>query len=119
MPGAGFAPTKHNEKRIKKSDLTKPFSVSQQGAPPRTLAPQRDTLLLVRLADAVVAVAIDVVAGVAIVQVDVGGAVWAGAGAELGEIAGVTGLTARSSCRLQLRRKIKEARPTAKLKALN
>lgn len=92
--------------------------MSQQGALPRTLAPQRDALLLVCLADAVVAVAIDVVAGVAVVQVDVGGAMWAGAGAELGEITGVTGFTARSSCRLQLHTKIKDARSKVKLTAL-
>lgn len=68
----------------------------------RTLAPQRDTLLLVSLANAVVTVAIHIVAGVAVVQVDVGGAVRAGAGAELGQITGVTGFTAWSACWLQL-----------------
>ena len=69
---------------------------------PRTLAPQRDALLLVSLADAVVTVAVHVVAGVAVVQVDVGGAVRAGAGAELRQITGVTGFTAWSACWLQL-----------------
>lgn len=53
---------------------------------PHTLAPQRDTLLLVSLTDAVVTVAVHVVAGVAVMQVDVGGTVRAGAGAELRQI---------------------------------
>ena len=70
------------------------------------MAPQCDTLLLVSLANAVIAVAVHVVAGVAVVQVDVGGAVRAGAGAELGQITGVTGFTAWSAGRLQLRSEI-------------
>ncbi len=53
---------------------------------PHTLAPQRDTLLLVSLTDAVVTVAVHVVAGMAVMQVDVGGTVRAGAGAELRQI---------------------------------
>lgn len=66
------------------------------------MAPERDALLLVSLAHAVVAVAVHLVAGVAVVQVDVGGAVRAAAGAELGQVAGVGGLAARSARRLQL-----------------
>lgn len=54
------------------------------------------------LADAVITVAVHVVAGVAVVQVDVGGAVRAGTGAELGEITRVTGFAAWSACWLQL-----------------
>ncbi len=69
------------------------------------MAPQRDTLLLVSLADAVVTVAVHVVAGVAVMQVDVGGAVRAGASAELREITRVTGFTAWSPCWLQLQRR--------------
>lgn len=78
------------------------FTGSQPAGLPRTWTPQRDALLLVSLADAVVAVAVHVVAGVAVVQVDVGGAVGAGAGAELGQITGVTGFAAWSSRWLQL-----------------
>lgn len=55
------------------------------------------------LADAVVTVAVHVVAGVAVVQVDVRGTVGAAAGAELGEVAGVAGLSAGRARRLQLR----------------
>lgn len=71
-------------------------------APSRTLAPKCDTLLLVSLADAVVTVAVHVLAGVAVMQVDVGGAVRAAAGAELRKITGVAGFAARRACRLQL-----------------
>lgn len=67
------------------------------------MAPQRDTLLLVSLADAIITVAVHVVAGVAVMQVDVGGAVRAGTGAELREITRVAGFTARCACWLQLR----------------
>lgn len=66
------------------------------------MAPQCDTLLLVSLADAIVTVAAHVVAGVAVMQVDVGGAVRAGAGAELRQIARVAGFTAGRACQLQL-----------------
>ncbi len=66
------------------------------------MSPQRDALLLVSLADAVVTVTVHVVAGVAVVQVDVGGAVRAGTSAELGEITRVAGFTAWSACWLQL-----------------
>lgn len=52
----------------------------------RTLAPQRDALLLVSLANAVVAVAVHVLAGVAVVEVNVGGAVRAGSGAKLRQV---------------------------------
>lgn len=45
------------------------------------------------LADAVVAVALNALAGVPVMQVDVGWAVRVGAGTELGQVAGVTGLS--------------------------
>lgn len=54
------------------------------------------------LADAVVAVAFHAVAGVPVVQVNIGGAVRAGAGAELGQVTGVTGLSAQGASRFQL-----------------
>lgn len=54
------------------------------------------------LADAVVTVAVHVVAGVSVVQVDIGGAVGAAAGAELREVAGVAGLPAGRARQLQL-----------------
>lgn len=66
------------------------------------MAPQCDTLLLMSLADAVITVAIHIVAGVAIMQVDVGGAVRAGTGAELGEITRVAGFPTWCACWLQL-----------------
>lgn len=72
-----------------------------RGASP-TLAPECYTLLLVSLADAIVTVAVHVVTGVAVVQVDVRRTVGAAAGAELGEVAGVAGLSAGRACRLQL-----------------
>lgn len=54
------------------------------------------------LADAVVAVAFHAVTGVPVVQVDVGGAVRAGARAELGQVAGVTGLATQRAGWFQL-----------------
>lgn len=66
------------------------------------MAPQCDALLLVSLTDAVITVAVLVVAGVAVMQVDVGGAVRAATGAELRQITRVTGFTAGSACWLQL-----------------
>ena len=78
-------------KHIKKlATITEPFRRSQEGGLPHTLAPQCDALLLVSLADAVITVAVHVLAGVAVVQVDVGGAVRAAAGAELRQITRVT-----------------------------
>lgn len=65
------------------------------------------------LADAVVTVAVHVVAGMAVVQVDVGGAVGAGAGAELRQIAGVAGFAAGSACCLQLQA-TRRQRPSVK-----
>lgn len=61
----------------------------------QTCAPQRDALLLVILAHAVVAVSVHLVAGVAVVQVDVGRAVRAAAGAELGQVTRVSSLSTR------------------------
>lgn len=66
------------------------------------MAPERDTLLLMSLADAVVTVTVHIVAGVAVVQVDVCRAMRAAAGAELGEVAGVAALAAGRARRLQL-----------------
>ena len=68
-----------------------------KGTVAHTWAPQSDALLLVGLADAVITVSIQAVAGVAVMQVDVGGAVGADAGAELGKITSVAGFTAWSS----------------------
>lgn len=68
----------------------------------QTWTPECDALLLVSLAHAVVAVAVHLVAGVAVMQVDVGRAVRAAASAELGKVAGVGGLAARRARRLQL-----------------
>lgn len=76
--------------------------MSQKGGLPHTLAPQCDTLLLMSLADAIITVAVHIVAGVAVMQVNVGGAVRAGTGAELRQITRVTGFTAWSACWLQL-----------------
>lgn len=68
-----------------------------------TWSPQGDALLLVSLADAVVAVALHIVAGVSIVQINVGRAVRVGARAELWQVAGVAGLATKRSGQLQLR----------------
>ena len=54
------------------------------------------------LADAVVAVAVHIVAGVAVVQVDIGRAVGVCAGAELRQVTRVTGVTAWGARWLQL-----------------
>lgn len=70
-----------------------------------TLSPQCDALLLVCLADAVVTVSIHTLTGVSVVQVDISGTVRIDACAKLRQITGVTGLTARSPCRLQLHNK--------------
>lgn len=55
-----------------------------------------------RLADAVVAVAFDVVAGVSIMQINVGRAVRVGTGAELWQVTGVTGLPTQGASWFQL-----------------
>lgn len=92
---------KHIEKL---ATIIEPFTDSrnqQRGFPP-TLAPQCDTLLLVSLADTVITVTVHVVAGMAVMQVDIGGAVRAGTSAELWQITRVTGFTALSACWLQL-----------------
>lgn len=111
MPGAGFAPARQKKKTPKKPENethqnaganTVQYCMKPVRVPSRTLAPKCDTLLLVSLADAVVTVAIHVLAGVAVMQVDVGGAVRAAAGAELRKITGVAGFAARRACRLQL-----------------
>lgn len=70
-----------------------------------TWAPEGDALLLVCLADAVVAVAIHAVAGVPIVQVNIGRALRAGPRAELGQIAGIARLSAGNPRCLQLQNK--------------
>lgn len=54
------------------------------------------------LADAVVAVAVHVVASVSVVQVNVGRAVRAGSGAELGQVARVAGLAAHGAGQFEL-----------------
>ena len=70
---------------------------------PRTWSPEGDALLLVGLADAVVAVAVHPLTRVPIVQVHVGRAVRTGPRAELREVAGVARVPARRSCRFQLK----------------
>lgn len=67
-----------------------------------TWAPEGDALLLVGLADAVVAVAIHAMARVPIVQVNVGRALRAGPGAELGQVTGIARLSARNPRWLEL-----------------
>lgn len=54
------------------------------------------------LADAVVAVAFNAVTGVPVVQIDVGGALRAGARAELWQVTGVTGLSTQGASWFQL-----------------
>lgn len=69
---------------------------------PRTWSPERDTLLLMSLADAIVAVAVHTLTWVPVVQVHIGWAVRAGPCAELREVTGVAGVPACRPCRLQL-----------------
>ena len=58
--------------------------------------------MLVRLADAIVAVPVHAVAGVPVVEVHVGRAVGVGASAELWQVTGVTGFSAGRASRLEL-----------------
>lgn len=67
-----------------------------------TWSPQGDALLLVSLADAVVAVALHVVAGVSVMQINVGRAVRVGTRAELWQVARVSGLATKRAGQLQL-----------------
>lgn len=67
-----------------------------------TWTPQGDALLLMILADAVVAVAFDAVAGMAIMQINVGRTVRVGTSAELRQVAGVTGLSTKCASWFQL-----------------
>lgn len=71
-----------------------------EGGTVLTGAPQRDALLLMGLADAVVAVAIHAVAGVPVVEVDVRGTVGARPCAEFWQIAGIAGFPAWCARRL-------------------
>lgn len=59
-------------------------------------------MLLMSLADAVVAVAFDVVAGVPIMQINVGWAVRVGTSTELWQVTGVTGLSTQGTSQFQL-----------------
>lgn len=59
-------------------------------------------MLLMILADAVVAVAFNAVAGMAIMQINVGRTVRVGTGAELRQVAGVAGLSTKSASWFQL-----------------
>lgn len=68
----------------------------------RTWSPERDTLLLVGLTDAVVAVTVHPLTRVPVVQVHVAWAVGAGTRAELWEVTGVAGVPARRPCWFQL-----------------
>lgn len=67
-----------------------------------TWSPQGDALLLMSLADAVVAVAFHVVAGVPIMQINVGRAVRVGTSTELWQVTGVTGLSTQGASQFQL-----------------
>ena len=70
---------------------------------PPTWSPEGDTLLLVGLADAVVAVAVHPLTRVPVVQVHVGGTVRTGPRAELREVARVAGFPAGRSRGFQLK----------------
>lgn len=100
IPGAGFAPiiTEGRKKHILELFLIQWRLMSGWF----TCPPQGDALLLVSLADAVVAVAFNAVTGVPVVQIDVGGAVRAGARAELWQVTGVTGLSTQGASWFQL-----------------
>lgn len=81
-----------------------PLSLCDSSVPVLALtwAPEGDALLLVGLADAVVAVPIHAVAAVPVVQVHVGRALRAGPRAELGQVAGIARLSARNPRRFEL-----------------
>lgn len=59
------------------------------------MAPQCYALLLMSLTNAIITVAVHVVAGMAIVEVDIGGTVRTGTGAELWQITRVAGFAAQ------------------------
>lgn len=88
-PGANFSRTQ----------WAPPAPLSQTS---HTWSPERDALLLVGLADAVVAVAIHALARVPIVEVHVGRAVRAGPRAEFREVAGIAGAPTGRARGLQL-----------------
>lgn len=67
-----------------------------------TWSPQGDALLLVSLANAIVAVALHIVASVSVMQINVGRAVRVGPRAELWQVARVSGLATKRSGQLQL-----------------
>lgn len=89
----GAITRKKNEIKI----LTFPFErgPSHDLARCPTWSPQGDALLLVSLADAVVAVALHIVAGVSVMQINVGRAVRVGPRAELWQVARVSGLATK------------------------
>lgn len=70
---------------------------------PRTWSPECDTLLLVGLADAVVAVTIHSLTRVPIMKVHIGWAVRGSPCTEFWEVTGIAGGSACSSWRLQLK----------------
>lgn len=67
-----------------------------------SLSPQSDALLLMRLADSIVAVAVHTEAGVTVMKVNVGGTVRARPGTKLRQVTRVTGLATRRPGWLQL-----------------
>lgn len=67
-----------------------------------TWPPKGDALLLVSLADAIVAVAVNVVAGVSVMQINVWWAVGVGTSTELWQVTWVTGLSTQGASWLQL-----------------
>ena len=74
------------------------------------MAPELQALLFVRQAHAVVAVGAAVLAGGAVQQVDIGGAVGRGAGAVFGKVACPRRASAHGARLLQLRGRVKEHR---------
>lgn len=78
---------------------------SPQGSIALTWAPEGDALLLMGLADAVVAVPIHPMARVPVVQVNIGRALRAGPRAELGQVTRIARLSARNPRWFQLQNK--------------
>ncbi len=109
IPGAGLAPgykDKQGKYTITVAKIKSLFPHKNEDQFMRqsltTCSPQGDALLLMSLADAVVAVAFDIVAGVPVMKINVGWAVRVGTRAELWQVTRVTGLPTQGASRFQL-----------------
>lgn len=106
--------TQRQTRKIQKSNITEmksgiPLLIhSLNSSHWNTWPPQGDALLLMSLTDAVVAVAVHIVACVSIMQINVGWAVRVGTSTELRQVAGVTGLSTQGASWFELLKKAHE-----------